>query len=53
MQKTKEKGDLSVLGLLCDLVMSRDSNPKFELMINGHRSNHKLEVFFHRVARSP
>jgi len=53
MQETKAKGDLSVLGLLCDLAKSRDSNPKLKLMMNGCRPDHKLGMFFHRVARSP
>jgi len=53
IQKTKEKGDLSVLGVLCDLAKSRDSNPKFDHIIMSCIPNNKLEVFFHRVARSP
>ena len=53
IQKTKEKGDLSVLCLLCDLAQSRASNPKFDHIIRVCLPNNKLEVFFHRVARSP
>lgn len=53
LQTTKEKGDLSVLGVLCDLAKSRDSNPKYSNIIRSCIPNKKLEVFFHRVARSP
>ncbi|MBC8180352.1 hypothetical protein H8E88_04430 [candidate division KSB1 bacterium] len=53
IQKTKEKGNLSVLGVLCDLAKSRDSNPKYNHIIIECLPNKKLEVFFHRVARSP
>lgn len=53
LQTTKEKGDLSVLGVLCDLAKSRDSSPKYNNIIRSCRPNNKLEVFFHRVARSP
>lgn len=53
LQHTKEKGDLSVLGVLCDLAKSRDSNPKYNHIITSCIPNSKLEVFFHRVARSP
>lgn len=53
IQNTKEKGDLSVLGVLCDLANSRYSNSKFQHIINGCKPNNNLEVFFHRVARSP
>jgi len=53
LQHTKEKGDLSVLGVLCDLANSRDPNLKYNDMIMLCIPNKKLEVFFHRVARSP
>ena len=52
IQETKEKGDLSVLGVLCDLAKSRDSNPKFDRIVKACKPNKKLEVFFHRIARS-
>ena len=53
IQKTKQTGDLSVLGVLCDLAKSRDSNPKYGFIIKSCTPNKKLEVFFHRVAHSP
>ncbi len=53
IQKTKEKGDLSVLGVICDLAKCRESNSKLNHIIAECRPNNKLEVFFHRVARSP
>ena len=53
LQHTNEKGDLSVLGLLCDLANSYDSNPKYNNITTSCIPNNKLEVFFHRVAKSP
>jgi hypothetical protein len=53
LQATKEKGDLSVLGVLCDSAKMRNPDPRFERIIAGCAPHSKLEVFFHRVARSP
>lgn len=53
LQDTKEKGDLSVLGILCDMAKSRDSNQKYNNIIKSCKPNKELEVFFYRVARSP
>lgn len=53
LQKTREKGDLSVLGVLCDSAKMRNPDPRFERIIARCVPHNKLEVFFHRVARSP
>ena len=53
LRETKEKGDLSVLGVLCDSAKLRNSHPNFGRLIAGCAPHDKSEVFFHRVARSP
>jgi len=53
IQQTKENGNLSVLGVLCDVAKSRYSNPKYDQIIRVCKPNNKLEIFFNRVARSP
>ena len=50
---TRERGDLSVLGLLCDAARQRRRHPKFDRIIAACTPNKKLEPFFRRVARSP
>jgi len=52
LAETKKRGDLSVLGILCDLAKSRNADPRFDRMIKACGPNNKLEIFFHRVARS-
>lgn len=52
LKETKRNGNLSVLGLLCDLAKSRNENPRFDSIIKACRPNSKLEIFFHRVANS-
>ena len=53
LQATREQGDLSVLGVLCDAARLRNSHPRFERIISGCVPHNKVEPFFHRVARSP
>jgi hypothetical protein len=52
-EKTKEHGDITVLGLLCDAAHQRNPNPKLERLIRACRPNSTPEPFFLRVARSP
>ncbi len=53
LQKTREVGDLSVLGVLCDAAHRRNPHPKFERIIRACSPSEKVEPFFHRVAQSP
>lgn len=52
LKETKKMGNLSVLGVLCDLAKSRNSNPSFDQILTACNPNSKLEIFFHRVAHS-
>jgi len=53
LKETREKGDLSVLGVLCDAARLRKPHPKFERVIAGCTPHDKVEPFFYRVAQSP
>ena len=53
LQKTRETGDLSVLGVLCDIAQWRNPHPKFERIARACSPSEKVELFFHRVAQSP
>jgi hypothetical protein len=53
IQECKDKGDLSVLGVLSDIAHLRKAHPKFERIIAVCKPNPHLEPFFYRVARSP
>lgn len=53
LKLTKEKGNLSVLGLLCDLARAKNPHSKFDRILKSCAPNNKLEIFFHRVAKSP
>ena len=53
LQDTRQKGDLSVLGVLCDAAYRQKAHPKFERIIAACAPHDKVEPFFYRVARSP
>jgi len=53
LQETRERGNLAVLGVLCDAARLRKSHPRFERIIAACTPHDKVEPFFHRVARSP
>jgi hypothetical protein len=53
LQHTREVGDLSVLGVLCDAARQRNPHHKFEWIVHACSPSRKVETFFHRVARSP
>ena len=53
LQEIREKGNPSVLGVLCDAARLRKQHPKFEQIIAACAPHAKVEPFFHRVARSP
>lgn len=53
LQKTAERGNLSVLGVLCEAARQRNPHPKFERMIRACVPHGRVEPFFYRVARSP
>jgi len=53
LKETRESGDLSVLGVLCDAASQRHPHPKFERLIRSCAPHPQLAPFFHRVARSP
>jgi hypothetical protein len=50
---TRECGDVSVLGVLCDAAHQRNPDSKFERLMGACTPNRELVPFFHRVARSP
>ncbi|MFQ5614656.1 MAG: hypothetical protein ACE5H9_21250 [Anaerolineae bacterium] len=53
LRRTRQCGELSVLGVLCDAACTRKPHPKFERIMAGCLPHGTLEPFFHRVARSP
>lgn len=53
LQKTRQSGDLSVLGVLCDAAYQRNPHPRLDRLIRACVPHRELEPFFHRVARSP
>lgn len=53
LQETMARGDLSVLGVLCDAARQRNPHPKFERLVRACVPHRELAPFFHRVARSP
>ncbi len=53
LELTKEIGNLSVLGVLSDLARARNPHSKFDRIVKACKPNNKLEIFFHRVAKSP
>ncbi len=53
LKETKERGDLSVLGVLCDVAHLQNPNPKFNQIARVCTRHNSLEPFFHRVAKSP
>jgi hypothetical protein len=53
LQETREHGDLPVLGVLCDAARQRRPHPAFERIVRSCPPHDSLEIFFHRVARSP
>jgi len=52
LQETKERGDLSVLGVLCDAARQQKPYSKLERIIASCLPNDRVEPFFYRVARS-
>jgi len=52
LQETRERGNLSVLGVLCDAARQRNPHPKFERITEACVPHDKEELFFHRVRRS-
>lgn len=52
IDETRRMGDLSVLGILCDAAQRRISHVKFEKILKNCVKHKKLELFFHRVAKS-
>jgi len=53
LQETQARGDLSVLGVLCDAARLRNPHSKFDRIIRVCAPHSTVELFFHRVARSP
>ena len=53
IEATRQRGDLSVLGVLCDAARQRQPHPKYDRLLAACNPNDQVEVFFHRVARSP
>jgi hypothetical protein len=53
LRETRERGDLSVLGLLCDAAYQRNPDPAFDRLMRSCMPHSVVTPFFHRVARSP
>ena len=53
LQETRMRGDLSVLGVLCDATRLRRPHPKLDRLIAVCAPHDRIEPFFYRVARSP
>ena len=53
LRETEKRGDLSVLGVLCDMARLRNPHPKFDRILAACAPHDEVETFFHRVARSP
>lgn len=53
IEATMKRGDLSVLGVLCDAARQRHPHPKIDRLLAACQPNDQAEIFFHRVARSP
>ena len=53
LQKSREGGNLSVLGVLCDAAYQRCPHPKFERLMSACAPHPEVVPFFLRVARSP
>jgi hypothetical protein len=53
LQRTREVGDLSVLGVLCDAARQRKPHDKFEWLVYACVPHEQVVPFFHRVASSP
>lgn len=53
LRDSRQSGDLSVLGVLCDAARLRRPYPKFERIMATCAPHSRMEPFFHRVARSP
>jgi hypothetical protein len=53
LRRTRECGDPSVFGVLCDAAYQRSPHPRFERLMRECVPNRELELFFHRVAQSP
>ena len=51
--ETRRRGDLSVLGVLCDAARQRKPHSRLERIIASCIPNERVEPFFYRVARSP
>ncbi len=52
LRETQVRGDLSVLGLLCDAANLRRLHPKFQRIMRACKPTDSVEPFFQRVARS-
>ena len=53
LRETRTRGDLSVLGVLCDAARLRKPHPKFAGIMADCAPHDRTEPFFYRVARSP
>ena len=53
LQESRRRGDLSVLGVLCDAARQRKPHPKFERIIAACAPHDSVIPFFQRVAQSP
>ena len=53
LQRTREQGELSVLGVLCDAAYQRNRHAMLERVMRACAPHPEMVPFFHRVARSP
>lgn len=50
--ETKEKGNISILGLIADIAKQKNTNDKFDYLIKHSHPNDRKEIFFHRVSKN-
>ena len=49
---TRQKGDITVLGLISDIARQKNNDSKYKYIIGLSKPNDKKEIFFYRVAQS-
>ncbi len=52
LKLTKEKGNITILGLISDIAKQKRDSVKFEYLIKSSLPNDRKEIFFIRVSKS-
>jgi len=50
LNQTKEIGDLTVLGVICEAIKAKSHTSELETIINQCPKSEKTEIFFHKIA---